>query len=428
MSQLSNQSLADFLADLGRWQIRRFHFISDANGRLKASHSELEPLADALNQDSRDQQGHEGLFFQLDSTGNTLMSAFVHKTCRGLAAGGLRYWNYADVDDVLRDGLRLAAGMTRKIALAGLWWGGGKGILARPLESPALEGESRALLYREYGHFITSLAGCYYTAEDVGTGPADMAEVYKTTRFVTCVPPSVGGSGNPSGPTARGVVAGMEAALAWLKMGDIKGKTIAMQGLGHVAQPMLEELFEKGVSRVVATDIDAALVAELSARFAGKPFEARLVSRDDASIYAEKADIFAPCATGAILNPETIPMLDCRIVCGAANNQLQDPVRDDMALVTRDILYVPDFLTNRMGIVNCADEGAGTLSPDPLIERHLEPGWKHSIHQTCLDVFAESRVRGKGPGTIATEMADKLAEELHPVYGHRGKQIITSLS
>lgn len=414
---------SELLAWLRAEKIERFHLVGDGSGGLRASHLALNGLAEAVAADKRDFQRHEGLFFQASQDSETLLGAFVHLTCRGQAAGGLRYWSYGRFLDVLQDGLRLSAGMTRKNALAGLWWGGGKGVLARDLDAPPLDGEARAALYREYGEFVTALKGCYVTAEDVGTGPDDMEQVYRATRYTTCIPPRLGGSGNPSAPTAMGVVAGIEAGLEHAGLGTLAGRTVAVQGLGHVAQPLIEGLFERGAARVVATDIDRGLVDEARLLFVDRPLVARRVERDDLSIFSEAVDVFAPCATGAILNSRTIPLLKARVVCGAANNQLEDPVRDDEALKARGIAYVPDFLTNRMGIVNCADEGLGTLAEDPLFERHLGRDWEHSIHRLTLQVLGG----GQAPGQAATALADRLAQEVNPVTGHRGRQIIAGL-
>lgn len=421
--QLQALRPGELIAWLRAEKIDRFHLAGDGAGGLQASHLALQPLAEAVAADRRDFQAHEGLFFQASRSSDTLLGAFVHRTCRGQAAGGLRYWGYGRFDEVLSDGLRLAAGMTRKNALAGLWWGGGKGILARDAGAPPLEGEARAELYREYGEFVTALRGCYVTAEDVGTGPEDMAQVFRTTRHVTCVPPALGGSGNPSGPTARGVLAGIEAGLEHLGLGPVAGRSVAVQGLGHVAQPLIEGLFARGAARVMATDIDRGLVDEARLRFVDRPLVARRVELDDLSIFSEAVDVFAPCATGAILNPTTIPLLKAKLVCGAANNQLEDPVRDDEALKARGIAYAPDFLVNRMGIVNCADEGAGWLPVDPLVERHLGRDWEHSIHRLTLAVLAGPQA----PGQAATELADRLSLENHPIAGHRGWKIVEGL-
>jgi leucine dehydrogenase len=408
--------------------IRRFYMVYDPQAqRLMSSHPQLQPLADLIGSDSRDFLQHEGLFFQVSPEHATLQGAFVHRTCRGQAAGGVRYWHYDTVEDYLRDGLRLAKGMTRKNALAGLWWGGGKGVMARTPHVDPADLNTRAYLYSEYGRFISSLRGCYVTAEDVGTSVRDMADVFSRTRFTTCIPGDFGGSGNPSIPTARGVVSGMEAALEFLEMGSLEGKTIAVQGMGNVGGPLIRFLFEKGIKRIYACDIDPGLVQKAESEFAGLPLEAEVVGRGDFSILGRACDILSPNATGAVLNPRTIPQIKAGIVCGAANNQLEDAVRDDRALLDRDIRYVPDFLNNRMGIVNAANEQYGYVRNDPLFERHLTRDWEFSIFQTTLRVLQKSCSTGTPTAEIAMQLADRLSLEEHPIFGHRGRQIIASL-
>jgi leucine dehydrogenase len=237
----------------------------------------------------------------------------------------------------------------------------------------------------------------------------------------------VGGSGNPSVPTARGVVCGMEAALETLKLGDLEGKTVAVQGMGNVGGPVIEFLLDQKVRQVLATDVDAQRVEELLAHFADDRLDARATAPDDVSILSSECDILSPCATGDILNAQTIPNIRARIVCGAANNQLEDADRDDRLLYERGIAYIPDFLTNRMGIVNCSNEQYGSLTQDPAIEQHLSRGWEHSIYRTVRRVLEESRELKEPPGRIALRLADELSLKPHPIFGHRGRQIITSL-
>ena len=424
---IQSLSPADFCEFLVREGIRRFYLVWDPDSnRVLASHPALEPLARLFEADRRDFDRHEGVFVQVAPESGVLQGVFVHRTCRGQGAGGVRFWRYDTVEGFLRDGLRLARGMTYKNALAGLWWGGGKGVMAQGT-GKAGDASARRLMYEEYGAFLTDLQGCYVTAEDVGTSVEDMAAVFSRTRFTTCIPPVLGGSGNPSTPTARGVVRGMEAALAHRGLGTLAGKTIAVQGLGHVGEPLLGFLREKGVARVVGSDIDPARRDELLRKFAGWDLEVRIVPRGDNSILAEPADVLAPCATGAILNPRTIPAIQAGIVCGAANNQLEDPERDDLLLQERGILYLPDFLVNRMGIVNCADEQYGYLEEDPRIEAHLGDEWENSVYNLSLAVLAEAEKTGKTPARVALDLAEKRSFEIHPLWGHRGAAIIRSL-
>jgi glutamate dehydrogenase/leucine dehydrogenase len=425
MARITPKELKDFLVGEG---IRRFYLVWDEKrGSVRASHPQLEPLARLLSEDRRDFDRHEGFFVQVAPETGVLQGASVHRTCRGQAAGGVRFWRYDTVDEYLRDGLRLARGMTHKNALAGLWWGGGKGVMAMGTGQDESDPAVRRRIYEEYGELMTSLRGCYVTAEDVGTSVQDMAAIFSRTRFTTCIPPELGGSGNPSAPTARGVVRGMEAALHFLGMGNLKGKTVAVQGLGHVGEPLVALLHERGVGKIVGSDIDPSREEVLRRRLPGLDLTVRLVERGDNTLLGETADIVSPCATGAILGPETIPRIRARIVCGAANNQLEDPETDDAALQDAGVFYMPDVLVNRMGIVNCADESFGYVDGDPTFEGHLGDTWDNSIYRLSLRILEEAQRTGQTPAKVALALAEERSFEAHPIWGHRGVQIIGSL-
>ena len=419
---------ANFLSFLKKENIQKFFFIyDDKNKKLKASHIQLQSIADYFNNEGRDFIMHEGWFCKISEEFDMLLGAFIHRTNRGQAAGGVRYWNYDTIEEYFRDGLRLGAGMTFKNALAGLWWGGGKGVIAHNPEFDKMNPEIRKKIYREYGFFMSTLNGCYVTAEDVGTSVEDMANVFSGTRFTTCIPQKFGGSGNPSTPTAKGIISGMEAALEFLEIGTLEGKTVAIQGLGHVGEPLIKFLFDKNVKKILGTDINPDHVNLVKSKFTGKNLECRIVNKNDLSIYSEECDIFSPNATGAILNPKTILMIKAKIVCGAANNQLEDMHRDGKLLHDKGIIYVPDFLTNRMGIVTCANEQYGYINNDPLIENHFSRAWVHSIFNVAKRVLQESKEKNIPTAEIALKMADNLSRENHPIFGHRGKEIIKSL-
>ncbi len=426
--KLINFHPQEFVQFLKKHKIKRFYFIyDDKNNKVFASHPQLQPIADFIQEDQRDFMQHEGLFFQISQKHDTLQGAFVHRTIRGAGAGGVRYWQYDTMENYLRDGLRLAKGMTRKNALAGLWWGGGKGVMAH---NPAIDKNDpsvRSSVYQEYGDLVTSIRGCYVTAEDVGTNVEDMANVFSRTRFTSCIPPTLGGSGNPSIPTARGVICGMEAALKFASNDSLQNKTIAVQGMGNVGGPLIRFLFEKNVIKVIASDISPERMQRLKNELADKNLEVRVVEPGDNSIIEAECDIVSPCATGAVLNPATIPRLKAKIVCGAANNQLEDALRDDHLLHEKGVIYIPDFLTNRMGIVNCANEQYGYVNDDPFIERHLSSDWEHSIFQTSLKVLRGSLYTGDPPAKTAMQQADISSLQPHPIFGHRGKLIIESL-
>ncbi len=423
---LLDLDIAAFCRQLESTGHGRAYVVTAADQTIAVSHPQLQVLAEWLQQANPDYLAHEGLFFEVGKQSGALFGAFVHGTRRGQSQGGLRFWPYPTVGDFLRDGLRLSLGMTRKNALAGIWWGGGKGLIARPPGDRHKDPAFRELVYREYGTFVTSLGGCYITAEDAGTWATDMSSVFATTRFTTCIPPALGGSGNPSPATAKGVVCAMEAALAHAGRGTLQGKKVAMQGLGNVATAMVGELVARGAS-VLACDISPERCADVQQRFADDPVEVRHVATTDLGIFAEPCDILAPNALGGVLNPTTIPMLATKIVCGAANNQLLHETRDAEALQQRDITYIPDFLCNRMGIVHCANEQYGRLSHDPAIERHFGREWENSVYVITTKTLEMAAREGLTTAAAAIRLADELAQVEHPIWGHRSRAIIDDL-
>ena len=432
------------LAELLRAEgVKRFCFTS-VEGVTHASHPLLTPIAERLNADQVDFDGHEGLFFEVSALEDVIHGAFIHRTCRGQGQGGTRFWSYERFGDMLNDGVRLSKGMTHKNALAGIWWGGGKGVISRPKTGDLKDPARREALFNEYGRFISSLRGCYITAEDVGTNTTDMANIADKTRFITCIPKTRGGSGNPSSATAMGVVRGLEAAFAYQageragqgapREGLLKDKHVVVQGAGHVGEVIITLLLEAG-ARVTATDINpertSALEEHLQARFGSTRVRVLCTTPGDLSPLSWACDALCPAAMGAILTPETISTLQTSIVCGAANNQLQDPERDGAHLAERGVLYLPDFLVNRMGIVNCADEQYGYVGDEPLHDehfaRHLGYEWPQSVYQTALRVLERAEQVGVHPHEAAVALAEELSRTPHPIWGHRGQAIIRSL-
>lgn len=420
---LSPEAFAAHLLSLGR---RRAAFVY-RDGQVHGSHPALTELAEHFLADRRDFHEHEGVFIEVGRETGALFGAFVHDTTRGQGQGGLRYWPYPSLAGFLSDGLRLSRGMTRKSALAGLWWGGGKGLIARGAEHPHRDPAFRERLYTEYAAFVASLRGCYITAEDAGTGPSDMAVVHRGTRFVTCTPPSVGGAGNPSPATARGVVCAMEGALAHLGRGTLEGKRVVMQGTGNVGAAMIDELLARRVGSILASELSAERRSQLAEQHRGAPLTLVAAAPGDNGILAEPCDVLAPNALGGVLNPDTIPAIRAPIVCGAANNQLLDDVRDGEALRARAITYVPDFLCNRMGIVYCANEQYGQIPDDPAVTRHYGRDWDNAVYVVTRRALELAEREGITSAAAANRLADALAREPHPIWGHRSKAIIAGL-
>jgi leucine dehydrogenase len=259
---------------------------------------------------------HQGSFFEYNQKTDSLFGIFVQNSSRGAGHGGVRLWGYNDVSSFITDGLRLSKGMGRKSALAGLWWGGGKGLIAKNNGVDYSDHQFRDELFGEYGKFITSLRGLYYGAEDVGLTEEDTLRMFKYTRFATCIPKRIGGSGNPSGMTAKGTVCGMEGALEFLKPGDtLKGKKIVMQGAGNVASFMIEELLKKGVAQIKASDINEFVINAAKEKYKlDTRVDFVLKNRDDNTILEEECDILAPNALGGILDEKLISKIKAPIV------------------------------------------------------------------------------------------------------------------
>ncbi len=412
----SVEAFHDRLAEAG---VTRAYVVWE-NGELVVSHPKLLEGVQAFFELSQDFGGHEGIFLGREEGIPTIFLAAVHDTRRGLAQGGLRFKPYETIAAVLVDGLRLAQGMTRKNALAGLWWGGGKGIvpITPAIATPAYRTEStpeRVALFEAYGRFVASLGGFYYTAEDVGTKTSDMNALLGANRFTTCVGTDHGGSGNPSPATARGVFRGMQAAWQYLHgTDDLQGVKVAVQGVGHVGRALVESL-DDARAQVWVTDIDREALARLQAE---RP---RIeVVEDPDSIYDLDVDVLAPCAVGAVVNQHTIPRLEVELVCGAANNILAEPLADAERLRERGITFVPDYLCNRMGVTNCCDESFGYLPGDvALAAEHVYPD--------TLRVLRHAQRYRMTTVQAADQLADIAAAELHPMIGHRGRRLIDQL-
>jgi leucine dehydrogenase len=329
--------------------------------------------------------GYERVLVGLDGAAGYHGIIAIHSTTLGPAVGGTRYWSYKTEDDALTDALRLARGMTYKNALAGLPFGGGKSIILR--DGNAVDREQ---LFRAHGRLVNSLAGKYITAEDVGTSPADMEYILKETTYVGGLQ---GRSGDPSPHTARGVFRAMQAAAKqkWAN-DDLAGKTVAIQGCGHVGYFLAGELARVG-ARLIVADVDPARVKRVV-----DDHHATSVAPE--KIHSAEADIFAPCALGGVLNDQTIPQLKATLVAGAANNQLLEPRHGDL-LEQRGIVYAPDYAANAGGVINgCCREMLGWDVPKTLAKTD-------AIYDMLLSIFAMAE-REKIP---TYQAADRLAEE-----------------
>ncbi|MBO8163111.1 MAG: Glu/Leu/Phe/Val dehydrogenase [Brevibacillus sp.] len=311
----------------------------------------------------------------------------IHDTTLGPALGGTRMWTYDSEEEAIIDALRLARGMTYKAAAAGLNLGGGKAVI---IGDPRKD-KSEAL-FRAFGRFIQGLNGRYITAEDVGTTVADMDAIHQETDYVTGVSPAFGSSGNPSPVTAYGVYRGMKAAAKVAFGSDnLSGKVVAVQGVGNVAYNLCKHLHEEGAYLVV-TDIHEENVNRVVTDFGAKAVGVR-------EIFSVECDIFSPCALGAVINDDTIPLLKAKVIAGAANNQLKEERHGDL-IHEKGFIYAPDYVINAGGLINVADELHGYNR-----ERALKK--VEGIYDNILLVFEIA----ERDGIPSYKAADRMAEE-----------------
>jgi leucine dehydrogenase len=321
-----------------------------------------------------------------DPESGAWMLVGIHSTQLGPAMGGTRLKSYASPAEALEDALRLAAGMTRKLAVVGLPCGGGKAVLAVP-ELPT--GDGRRRLLERYGDLVDSLGGSFVTGPDMNTRDADMDVIGDRTPHVFCRSVARGGSGDPSIHTALGVFHGIRASLAHaLGSDDLAGRTMLVQGAGSVGAKLARLLADAGAT-VLVTDVD-----EARARATG----ATVVAAETA--LELECDVYAPCAVGATLNVGTIPRLRCPVVAGAANNQLATP-EDGDRLRDAGILYAPDYVINSGGALHGI--GLERLGWDADRLEHEVAG----IGDTLTAVFAEADAEGISTDAAAERLANE---------------------
>jgi leucine dehydrogenase len=329
----------------------------------------------------------------------------IHNDVLGPALGGTRMYPYPDDLTALVDVLRLSKAMTYKAALAGLKYGGGKAVLIGDPKTQKTEEYLRA-----YGRKINYLNGAFITAEDVGISVADIETIAKETPYVVGrsegIHNGIKGSGDPSPITAIGIVYGIRAALEMVYGNDdISGKTFAIQGLGKVGFRLARLLYERG-AKLIVSDVDSHMVERAVSEFRG------VEVANPNEIHCQNVDVFSPCALGGILNSRTIPQLRCKIVAGAANNQLETP-EDANRLLGRSILYAPDYVINAGGLINVADE----LEPGGYNrERALRKVSR--IYNTLKRIFERSSKEGISPSEVADTMAEEILSSAEEFKRH----------
>jgi len=342
--------------------------------------------------------GHEQVLFCNDPSTGLKAIIGIHNTVVGPALGGTRMWAYASEADALTDVLRLSRGMTYKAAISGLNLGGGKAVII---------GDSRKIkdeaLMRRFGLFVESLGGKYITAEDVGMTTKDMEYIHMETDHVVGIPETLGGGGDPSPVTAYGVYMGMKASAKKLYGGEsLSGKKILVQGAGNVGGYLVDHLVKEGANVMIA-DIYQDNIKKVVDR------NPSVTVVDAGDVFAQQMDIYAPCALGATINDDSIARMKCRIIAGAANNQLANEAQHGQMLLEKGIIYAPDFLINAGGLINCYSELEG-YNRDRAMDQ------AEHIYDTTMTVLNKSEEEGKPTYQIANQMAEDRINKIAQIH------------
>ena len=313
-------------------------------------------------------QDHEQIVYCSDKDLGLKAIIGIHDTTLGPSIGGTRMWNYSTEEEGLKDVLRLSKAMSLKSSLAGLNAGGGKAVIIGDLK---LKNQN---FIKKYASFINDINGKYWTAQDVNISSQDMIWMKDVTPFVVGMPEEQGGLGDSSHPTAYGVYLGMKAASKFVYGTDsLEGKKIALQGIGKVGAKLIEYLTKENAN-IYVSDINKEILKNITDKYKVSTFK-------NSEIYSMELDIFSPCALGAILNSESIKKLKCKIVAGAANNQLEDDKIHDIELKEKNIIYVPDFLINAGGVISVYHEQIQDLSKEKVF------GMTENIYSKVEDVL-----------------------------------------
>lgn len=332
--------------------------------------------------------GHQKLVYCNDPHTPLKAIIAIHDTTLGPALGGVRMWSYKTEGDALNDVLRLSKAMTYKAAVAGLNLGGGSAVI---IGDPRKD-KSEAMM-RRFGRFIKNLNGEFITGEDMGTNPRDMEYIRMETQYVTGLPETIGGAGDPAPVAARGVVMGIKACVKeHFGTDTLAGRSVIVQGIGHVGEIVVKLLRDEN-AKVYVSDINEERVRQVAKKYSAQP-----VSNN--SIFDIDADIYAPCALGATINDNTIKKLKCAIIAGSANNQLEDEALHGRMLMDKGILLAPDYVINAGGLINCYSELMGFSK-----KRSLQ------LTENIYDATRNILKLSKQENIPSIEAANKIAEQ-----------------
>ncbi|MFD2905244.1 Glu/Leu/Phe/Val family dehydrogenase [Sphingobacterium anhuiense] len=334
------------------------------------------------------QFGHQNLFFCNDEVVGLKAIVAIHDTTLGPAIGGVRMLPYSSTEEAIEDALRLSRAITYKSAITGLNLGGGSAVIIGNHRIDKSE-----VLLRRLGQFIEGLNGNFIASIDVGIGQRDLEHIFTETSHVAGLPKAINGGGDTSIFAAQGVLYGIKASLKELYGSDsLAGRKVIVHGIGSVGERLIEMLRDEN-SRVYVSDITEDRMLKTAAKY-----KVETIAFD--KVFDFDCDVYAPCALGGTVNPETAAKMQCKIIAGAANNQLKDELVTSNILHERGILYAPDYLINAGALVSCYSEiqGYGADHTEFVIK---------NIYNATREVLQKSKQENISSFQAANQIAEK---------------------
>ena len=334
---------------------------------------------------------HEQIVFCNDDKIGLKAIIGIHNTVLGPAIGGTRMWDYISDEEALNDVINLSKAMSYKSSLAGLNAGGGKAVI---IGDPKIKSEK---FIKRFGEFINDLNGKYWTAQDVNMTTQDIVWIKEKSKFVVGLPKEHGGLGDASSPTSLGVYMGIKSAVNHISGNDsLNNKNVLVQGVGNVGRKLVDHLLSENAN---------VFVCEINSKNIDAIRDKKVTIIDPENIYDSHYDIISPCALGGTINIDSLKKINCDIIAGAANNQLQNDNEVPEELNRKNILYIPDFLINAGGIISVYHEQINEINSKKVMEM------TELIYDKVNDVIKHSEKNSLSTNSSAIQLAkDRIKE------------------
>lgn len=340
---------------------------------------------------------HKFISFFYDKDSGLRGFISIHNDNLGPGIGGTRMWHYDSELEGLKDVLKLSRAMTYKCALAEVKYGGAKGVIINDI---SIKQRKKAL--RKYAEIVNYLKGNFFTGEDVGLNGTDVIIMSEVSPYFIGKPndEKYHGSGDPSPFCSLSVFKSIQASFKKLNGSfSLSNKTFAIKGIGKTGSKLVELLSEEG-AKITVADIYEAKIKKIIKKFP----KIKVVS--PTKIHMQKVDVYVPCALGDEFTQETVEQLKCKIICGAANNQLASK-EVGKQIYEKGILYLPDYVVNSGGLINVADELESGGYDRSRVMNKID-----GIKDTIIRIIEESNRKKLPTNEVADIMAEKIFKKI----------------